>query len=108
MAQRLSHDLLVLQKLIERSANDVVAFARSDLQPLAINDLDSSASIAYEAPRLQRLGGQCHARSAQSQHFGQPLLAERDGVVLTLLTQNQQNRLKREVASCTELHNEVC
>jgi hypothetical protein len=83
--QRLSRDLLVLQKLIECPANDLVAFARSGCQPLAVDDLDSSASIAYEAPRLQRLCGQCHARSAQPKHIGQPFLAERDGVVLALL-----------------------
>ena len=80
----------MLQKLIECPANDFVAFARSGFQPLAVNDLDSSASITYEAPRLKRLCGQCHARAAQPQHFGQPFLAERDGVVLALLTQNQQ------------------
>ena len=60
-----SFDLLVLQKLIECPANDVVAFARSGFQPLAADDLDASASIAYQAPRLQRLCSHCHAGSAQ-------------------------------------------
>jgi hypothetical protein len=54
----LSRDLLVLQEMIECPANDFVAFARSGFQPLAVDDLDSSASIPYEAPRLQRLCGQ--------------------------------------------------
>jgi hypothetical protein len=40
--------------------------------------------------RLQRLSGHRHARSAQPQHIGQPLLAERDAVLLALLAQNQQ------------------
>ena len=61
----LSRGLLVLQKMIECPANDFVAFARSGFQPLAVDDLDSSASIAYEAPRSKRLCGQCHARAAQ-------------------------------------------
>jgi len=61
----LSLDLLVLQKMFECPANDFVAFARSGFQPRAVDDLDSPASITYEAPRLQRLCGQCHARSAQ-------------------------------------------
>jgi hypothetical protein len=43
--------------MIECLANDLVAFARSGFQPLALDDLDSSASITYEAPRLQRLRG---------------------------------------------------
>src|SRR5215469_3429167 len=63
--RHLSRDLLVLQKLIECPANNFVAFACSRFQPLAVDDLDSSASIAYEALRLQRLCGHCHARSAQ-------------------------------------------
>jgi hypothetical protein len=63
--QRLSRDLLVLQKMIECLANDLVAFARRGFQPLAVDDLDSSALIPYEVPRLQRLCDHCHARAAQ-------------------------------------------
>src|SRR5919204_1773224 len=55
---------LMLQKLVESSAHDLVAFARGGFEPLAVDDLDSSASIADEAPRLQLLGGRCHARAA--------------------------------------------
>jgi hypothetical protein len=51
----------VLQELIECPANDFVAFARSGFQPLAVDDLDSPASIPYEVPRLQRLCSHCHA-----------------------------------------------
>ena len=87
--RHLSRDLLILQNLIECPANDFVAFARSGFQPPAVDDLDSPASIFYEMPRLQRLCDQCHTRSAQSQHIGQPFLAERDDVILTLLTQKQ-------------------
>jgi hypothetical protein len=45
----------VLQKLIESSADDLVAFARGGFEPLAVDDLDSSATIADEALRKRTL-----------------------------------------------------
>ena len=40
MLRHLSHDLLILQNLIECPANDFVAFARSGFQPPAVDDLE--------------------------------------------------------------------
>ena len=95
------------KKLIECPANDFVAFARRGFQPLAVDDLDSSALIPYEVPRLQRATTVTLERRSPSISANRCWLNEMLSPLPCSLRTNSK-RLKREVASCTELHNEVC
>jgi hypothetical protein len=95
------HDVKLL--LTDRGTSSAATF-----QPLAVDDLDSPASTPYEV----RDCSVCAAtvtldRRSPSISANRPWLNEMVSSLPCSLRTNSK-RLKREVASCTELHNEVC
>ena len=79
----------VLASLLVANGAKAPSDGLSEAVLAAVDDLNSPASVPYEAPRLQRLCGQSHGRSLQCQHMGQLFLAEPDSVLLGLLAQKQ-------------------
>ena len=71
-------------------ADDGVALARSVFKPFAVDDLDASTAVSYEAVTLERSRGKGDAGAAGAKHLSEKFLSQLKVIGFEAIPNHQQ------------------